>query len=88
MVSNVTIIICSLLHTFYLGIILHVLNSLGPKATGVAFYVDNTEYKCNALRESHVHPLAFSFSGRKLSFATDGLPATFFFNITNANAQI
>ena len=26
-------------------------NSLGPKATGVAFYVDNAEYKCNALRE-------------------------------------
>ena len=35
-----------------------------------------------------MHPLVFSFSGRKLSFTTDRLPATLFFNITNANAQI
>ena len=35
-----------------------------------------------------MHPLIFSFSGKKLFVATDRLPATFFFNITNANAQI
>ena len=35
-----------------------------------------------------MHLLIFSFSGIKLFVATDRLPATFFFNITNANAQI
>ena len=31
---------------------------------------------------------AHYFSGIKLSVATDRLPATFFFNITNVDAQI